>query len=680
MRPSFGLGIAGSIDRVVRRRLPRATTYFGTRDRLLSDWLGSTMPSKKKNRTESPSAPLADSVPGSQGPRVRSWILMGALALLVAAIYHPAMRYGFVDLDDDVYFIKNHMVSQGLTMAGVEWAFTTYAAANWHPLTWLSLMLDATLFGKDGFGPHLTNIVLHACNVLLVFALFRRMTGALWRSAFVAALFATHPMHVESVAWVSERKDVLSMFFGLLAIWHYARNQPAPRFLDHIMVALFMALSLMAKPMLVTLPFLLLLLDHWPLRRTSMPGLREWLHGSTVLKRFGRKLPLLVIAGASSVVTVIAQEAGGAIQRLETLTLGERLQNVAVAYAAYLRKVIAPVDLCAFYPLASTGIPIGRLLLSLTVLGLFTWGVIRLGRTRPYLLTGWLWYLGALVPVIGLVQVGSQAMADRYGYLPFLGLYVIIAWGLGDLVRRFPSARFGTILACCLSVFALAAVASKQVRYWKDSVSLFGRALAVTTNNALAEGNYGMAIGRLGRHDEAMHHLARALLLWPEFFDARYNLGVALATKGQYEDAIEQYRAALMIKPGRPEVHLNMATALGKTGRFDEALSHLDSVLVEEPENPAAHVNIGMIHLHRQQLPEAIMHLELAVKNDPRSVEALNNLGLALELAGRTNEAILRYRSALRMAPSFRQARQNLDRVERKQAFGDSAVQPAQAP
>lgn len=598
---------------------------------------------------------------GPQPSRTLPWLIALAVMIIVVVIYHPVIGYGFVDLDDNDYFAKNPNVLRGFTLEGVKWAFTTREAANWHPLTWLSLMLDATLYGRTGMGPHTTNLLLHCVNALLVFALFRKLTGTLWRSALVASLFAAHPIHVESVAWISERKDVLSMLFGLLAMLQYARNRESRRIIGHVLVALFMALSLMAKPMFVTLPFLLLLIDFWPLQRFGPIGsFNRMDFGRKVLE----KLPLLAISIASSIITVIAQRGGGAMHRLDNLSLTERIQNALVAYGAYIRKAIAPIDLCAYYPLPINGVAPSASLFALAVLVAISWLVLRWYRSHPFLLTGWLWFLGTLVPVIGIVQVGNQSMADRYAYLPFLGLYILFAWGLGAWAERHIWARAPIKVIAGIGLLLCIGAATKQVRYWKDSVSLFGRALEVTTDNTMAEGNYGMAVGRLGRHDEAIEHLTKALRLWPGFFDAHYNMGVALAAKGRTKEAIVHYREALALKPGTSEVHLNVATAYAKLGRFEEARMHLDSVLVVDPENAAAHVNAGMIHLHLQELPEAIAHLERAVRSDPKSSEAQNNLGLAYELGGRNAEAIAQYKTALRLAPNNAQARKNLDRTE----------------
>jgi protein O-mannosyl-transferase len=541
-----------------------------------------------------------------------------ALVALTLAGFGGVVGNGFVAYDDGVYVAANEHVRGGLRGGSIAWAITTTENSNWHPVTWISHMLDVQLFGLDAGKHHRTNLALHAANVAVLFWLLVRMTGALWRSAFVAALFAIHPLHVESVAWIAERKDVLSTFFWLLTIaawlW-WLSSKAAARYAA--VLALF-ALGLMTKPMLVTLPFTLLLLDYWPLKRTARPALLK------------EKAPLFAMAAASCVATVWAQRAGGAIRSLESFALSERLANALLSYAGYLGKTLWPVSLAVFYPYPHMGLGSPAVLASALVLAVVTVVALRFETTAPYVAFGWLWYLGTLVPVIGLVQVGEQSMADRYTYVPLIGIFVAIAWGLAELASRSRAARLLVTTAAACSIAGLFAATTIQVRTWADSVSLFTHALAVTKDN----------------------------------WTAHNNLGGVFSDQGKLDLAIAQFEETLRIRPAFAEGHYNLASALERSGRHDESIAQYLEALRLRPDYAEAHYNLANTQLHAGRLPEAIEHYESGLRLRPDDANAHNNLAIALNRSGRREEAIEHYREALRIRPDFEAAAANLRRLE----------------
>jgi tetratricopeptide (TPR) repeat protein len=534
----------------------------------------------------------------------RSVILCVLLTVATVGAYWQVCHCQFLNFDDPDYVTENFMVQRGFCLEGWRWAFSTGHASNWHPLTWLSHMLDCQLYGLNPAAHHATNLLFHTLNSLLLFGLLKQMTGAYWRSAFVAALFALHPIHVESVAWVSERKDVLSTFFGLLTIWVYAAygweskvhslkskvaggpaTQLATRSTQHVsrlafhvshlyfLALLLFACSLMSKPMLVTLPFVLLLLDYWPLGRLSLPFQRiETQHAtrnthpvtpqhspSPSLRLLLEKLPFLALSLASCVVTVLAQRSGGALSELTAASIGPRFANAVVSYLRYLRKILWPDDLAVWYPPASwrhwevSGAVF--ILLALTLLAL--WAAHR----RPYLTVGWLWFAGTLIPVIGLVQVGSQSMADRYAYIPSIGFFIAVSWSLCDLTRERVWRLVLSVAGACI-LLASAWLTALQVRYWQDSVSLFTRALAVTENDELAHERLGEALLREHKLGEAKAQFLSALRLAPRFAEAHYGLGLVLQAEDRPAETIAHWRIALQLKPGWPGFRNNFAWLL----------------------------------------------------------------------------------------------------------------------
>jgi tetratricopeptide (TPR) repeat protein len=565
------------------------------------------------------------------------------LTIAILSIFWQVQDHGFVNFDDDLYVTANPRVQAGLTVDNIVWAFTTTHASNWHPLTWLSHMVDCHLFGLNPGAHHFTNLLLHVANTLLLFLVFHRMTRAVWKSAFVAALFAVHPLHVESVAWVAERKDLLSTFFWLLTMGLYLRYVKRPGYTPYLLVFLSFSLGLMAKPMLVSLPFVLLLLDYWPLGRlefvpsslTTQPQTAKstvpWSRWSLILRLVLEKVPLLGLTTVSSIVTFLAQRSGGALESLNTSPLNVRLANAFVTYVRYMEKTIWPHDLAVFYPHSGRSLPVWQaagavlLLLSITVL------VLRTVRSHPYLTTGWLWYLGTLVPVIGIVQVGAHALADRYTYVPLIGLFIVMAWGLSDILAKWPHRRaaLATLTAGLLVAFMICS--RIQVRYWQNSTTLFQHTLNVTTNNWLAHNNMGNALARQGRLGEAANHYSQALEIKPNYPRAHNNLGIALAQHGKTDEAISHYAVALRIKPDFAAARYNLGNALAQQGKLENAIAHYMEALRTEPDFAEAHNNYAMVLAQQGKLDEAVSHFEEALRIKPDFQEARHNLAIALQ-------------------------------------------------
>jgi tetratricopeptide (TPR) repeat protein len=653
------------------------------------------MNSPKQDRLEN----IATSKPSELSKSTGSnGAIAGMCVLLVVAVllvFGQTLRHEFLNFDDDQYFYSNPQVQAGLTWNGVIWAFRTTDASNWHPLTWLSLMLDVELFGTGPAGPHLTNVLLHAANTVLLFLLLRRTTGAYWRSAFVAVLFGLHPLHVESVAWVAERKDVLSGLFFMLTLLMYARYVQGGAKSQgsgvrwwasrcYWLAVLFFALGLMSKPMLVTLPFVLLLLDYWPLGRvTSLRQASGRLASDQPSPGFGtagkwrvtrfripvpqlssfnhllvEKLPFLLLSTASCVVTVLAQQK--VVATIEWLPMPLRIGNALVTYITYLGQMFYPTGLAVFYPHPVESLPAWKIELGLVLVFGISVAVLACGRKHPYLLVGWLWYLGTLVPVIGLMQVGEQARADRYTYLPLIGVFVMLAWGAGETFERWRYRRQvlgagGFIVAAVLMVCA-----SIQTSHWRNSESLWKHTLACTSRNAFGHINLGNLFTDQGRTAEAIEHYQAALEIRPDFAEAHNNLGTALAAQGHAVEAIDQYLRALEIKPDFAMVHYNLGVALANQGRYTEAIQHYQRVLEIKPDFAESHNNLGSILDGQGRSLEAVEHFKRAVEIKPDFAEAHFNLGVVLTTQGQAAEAIEHYRQALKIKPDYAEAHYRL--------------------
>jgi len=568
-----------------------------------------------------------DVIMRSHGLKLSICLLLTVAAL---AAYWQLLDNNFIHLDDYEYVIENPHVNKGITKQGVRWAFSSFYANNWHPLTWLSHMLDCQLFGLNPGMHHLTNLLFHIGSSIMLFLAFARATGALWRSAFVAALFALHPLHVESVAWVAERKDVLSAFFWIMTIWAYILYLERKGVCRYLMVLLVFALGLMSKQMLVTLPFVLLLMDYWPLGRmdpgqwTAIPG--PGISQSGIFQLVREKIPLFALTAGGTVIAFLAQHRGGSVASLEALTLNSRVCNALVSYLAYMVNMIWPSDLAVYYP--HTGeYPLWQVAGAGLILFFLSLALLWWGRRLPYLAVGWLWYLGTLLPVIGLIQVGAQAMADRYTYIPLIGLFIIISWVIPDLLQKRKNYRIMLSLPAVIVLSALIICTWLQVRRWSDTITLFTHTLDVTADNWLAHNALGTALKKQGQLESAIAHYSEAIRLRPHYPDAHVNLGVALYSGNMLEQAVWHFSEAIRIEPEHDGAHDNLGVALARQGKTAEALDHLLKALSINPDNAKAH----------------------------------NNLGNTLAIMGRFDEAVRHFREALRINPDYENAKRNLD-------------------
>ena len=575
------------------------------------------------------------------------------LAAITFVVFGQTAGFRFVNYDDDKYVYDNPVVAQGLTFKGIVWAFTSIHASNWHPLTWLSHELDCQLYGLNPAGHHLTNVLLHTATVITLFLVLRQMTGVLWRSAFVAAVFAIHPLRAESVAWVAERKDVLSGLFFMLTIGAYVRYARRPwSAARYGLVVLLFAMGLMCKPMLVTLPLVLLLLDYWPLQRVGprkLPGL--------VLE----KLPLLALSAAACVATLLAQNR--AMQSNELYSLPLRCANALVTCMVYLGRMVWPAGLAVFYPYPQNGLPPWEVALAGTLLAGLSAVAWARRRKQPWMLVGWLWYLVMLLPVVGIIQVGDQAHADRYTYLPQIGIYVAVTWLAAEWGAKWHAGRlaFGSIMTAALAVFIVCAWI--QTGYWKNSENLWTHALGCTTRNYIAHGRLGDALRDEGRVDDAINHYQEALKIKPGAAEFRNNLGTALQQEGKVDEAIAQYQEALQIKPNEAEMRYNLGNALLQKGRVDEAAADYQKALQIKPDYAEAHNNLAIALFQKGRVDDAITHYEQALQIQPGFAEAHHNLALALSQKGRADEAIIHFQQALQIKPGYVDAHIDLGNV-----------------
>jgi tetratricopeptide (TPR) repeat protein len=589
-------------------------------------------------RRGQPAGSMSASQRLSPNAAVREALVAVALAALTLAVFAPACGNGFVNYDDEPYVTKNPHVQSGLSWSNSAWAFRSTEAANWHPLTWLSLQLDAQVYHLDPWGFHLTNVLWHTANTVLLFGVLRRMTGACWRSALVAALFAVHPLHVESVAWIAERKDVLSTLFGFLAMAAYVRYAARPGPGRYLVVAAAFLLALLAKPMLVTLPCILLLLDYWPLGRifpksapTGTVPPSSLSHRRALLE----KVPLFALAAASCSITLYAQHQGNAVHSLAALPIRVRVENALMAYVGYIGKMLWPANLAVFYPHPENTIPTWQVVGAVLLLLGITSAVLLLARPYPYLPVGWLWYLGTLVPVIGLVQVGSQALADRYTYIPLIGLFLILAWGLGDWSAAWSPVRWLVPSFATLVLLALGFWSWVQVDYWHDSRLLWSHTVLVTGDNALARYNLGMTLENEGDHTHAAEQFAWAVALNPNFADARFKLGFLLEQAGDRAGARREYEATLRANPQHAKAHNNLGVLLAREGDLDEAIRHLRDAARGDPANADVPFNLGLILTRQGNLEEAVQSFSAALALDPENARVINQKGVVLFVLGR---------------------------------------------
>jgi tetratricopeptide (TPR) repeat protein len=607
--------------------------------------------------------PLPESTVRAEGWDQR-WRVAGlclVLAAMTFAVFSQTLRHEFVNYDDDHYVYENPVVARGLTLKGIVWVFTHSDCSLYHPLTMLSLMADYQLYGLHAGGYHFTNLLLHTATVILLFLILRQMTGALWRSAFVAAVFAIHPLRVESVAWVAERKDVLSAFFFMLTLGAYARYVRKPDSLArYLVVAAAFVLALLSKPTVVTLPFVLLLLDYWPLRRFEQP---RKLSGLLL-----EKIPLLALAAWIGARTV--QAAGTALADNETISMPMRIGNALVSYAVHLRQIIWPEGLAVFYPRPEKGYSVGTMAFCFLLLALITGGVLAFRRKRPWLLTGWFWYLGVFAPMIGFVQLGAFAHADRMTLLPQIGIYVAVTWLVAEW--RVSRVVFGGLMAGVLAV--LMVCAWKQTTYWQNSEVLWTRALACTTGNFVAHLNLGKALQEKGRVDEAVVQFQKVLEIKPHFAQAHYDLGIVLCQKGRMDEGIAQFQLALQFNPAHGEAHNNLGNALLQKGRVDEAITQYQQALQLNPAYGEARNNLGNALCQKGRMDEGITLFQQALQLNPAYGEARNNLGNALLQKGRVDEAIAQFQQALQINPGYAEAHNNLGNALLQKGRVDEAI------
>jgi protein O-mannosyl-transferase len=632
-----------------------------------------------------PVAQLLEEVWRERQPLCLGLFLFG----LILWTFRPAVYGEFVCYDDPTYVTENAQVQHGLQWGSIKWAFSNSEGANWLPLTWLSHMLDCQIFGLKAWGHHLSSILLHALNTLLAFAVLRRMTGATGRSFVVALFFGLHPLRVESVAWVAERKDVLSTCFFLLTLGAYARYAEGRRgkgesrrknaecrmkqepqvghasrsiLASFLLAFIFFALGLLSKPMLVTLPFVLLLLDYWPLRRWPREG--PWALAA-------EKIPFFLAAGIVSVVTFVVQKHGGAVT--SALPFAARTANAVVAYCSYLGKLFWPVDLAVFYPLVDP-LPTAWVLLAGCLLLALSLLVLAFRRRFPFGLVGWLWFVGTLVPVIGLIQVGGQSMADRYSYIPSLGIMLAVVWGAHELTKGRAWQTVGACAAAAAGAFLCFALTRAQVRVWRDSESLFRHALLVTKDNYVAHNNLGTVLDKQGHREEAVEEFRHASQDKPDAPEAHKNLGAALSGQGRLEEAAAHLQEAIRLRPGYAEAHFNLGSVLQTQGRLAEAIRQYQQALRLNPRHADAQYNLGLALEQSGRPDEAAAAFQAAQRLQPTSPEACNNLGVALERNGRLDDAAAQYLAAIKLKPDYALAHFNLGAVRGQQGQLDQAI------
>jgi tetratricopeptide (TPR) repeat protein len=562
-----------------------------------------------------------------------AWIAV-CLLLLILAVYAPVRHFDYVNFDDPTYVTRNRHVTGGLTGDDLHWAFTGTAGANWFPLTWISMMADIQFFGMGAGPQHTTNVLIHAASALLLFWLLKRLTGESFPSAAVAFLFAVHPQHVESVAWVTERKDVLSALFWMLALLAYARYASHRGTGSYLLTLLFYCLGLLSKPMVITLPLILILLDIWPLRRIEAESLRAIFSRRNARTLIWEKLPFFAVAMVMSAVTYLVQTQAGAVRSLDALPLSLRLENAVNSGAVYIAKTLWPSRLAVFYPMHA-GPPAwhvmvsGLVLVGLTVLALLTLG------TRPYLAVGWFWYLITLLPVIGILQVGEQARADRYSYIPGIGLAIMLAWSAADASRRWPKSRPAWIAVCCAAGIALTVLTSKQLSYWENSTTLFRHANQVTEDNYIAHGCLGEALRAQGRFDEALAEYRTAIAINPQYVAALINYGAVLGLVGRTGEAIAPLRTAVRLQHDDVDAHNGLGLALALEGHLNEALEQFEIAVLLDPGSVEAHMSLGRTLGNLGRLDRAISEFSAVLRLQPDSVEARTNLQKATELRDR---------------------------------------------
>jgi len=623
----------------------------------------------------------------SQKLRPDIWVCL-FLVIIILGIYWQVRNHTFVNFDDSSYILNNAHVRAGLSFKGIAWAFSFPGFDYWHPMTWLSHMLDCHLYGLKAGMHHQISLILHILNSMLLFLVFKRMTGAIWRSAFVAAIFALHPMNVESVAWLAERKNVLSTFFWLLTMLSYIHYSKRPCVSRYMVMLFVFTLGLMSKPMLVTLPFVLLLMDYWPLCRINInhqKTIRS--HHTDFQKSFTlhlvlEKVPLLILSVVAIFLSSLAVHRLGIVISTASVPMQLRIKNALVSYVSYIIKMIWPHNLAVFYPYPQT-LPLWQVTGAGLLLICISFLVFRSVKSKPYLAVGWLWYVGTLFPLIGLFQAGLwPAVADRFTYVPFMGLFLIIAWGIPDLAVRwhYREIKLAIIVAALFSILAMTTYL--QVEYWKNGITLFKRALDVTYNNHIAHHKFGEALKLQNKPAAAAKHYSEALRIKPDFFATHLNLGILLRDEGKLNEARDTFTRASRLKPNRAEPFYELGITLEKQGNFDAAIRHYLKALLLKPEYAKSHNNLGIILARQKKDKEAIAHFYEAIRIDPDYVDGYFNLGIIYADQGNIEKAVLHYKKALDLNPNMAQALYNLSWIlasceNERYRDGEEAVQLA---
>ncbi len=591
----------------------------------------------------------------------------GVIAFLIAAIlvvYWQVGNHAFISLDDEGYITDNPMVRQGLSLSGLAWAFTTMHAGNWHPVTWISHMVDVQLFGLNPSGHHLENVALHAVNAVLLFLLLNKVTRRLWRSIVVAALFALHPLHVESVVWAAERKDVLSTLFMMISLHIYVGYVNKPNLMRYGLLSCAFALGLMSKPMLVTMPCILLLMDYWPLDRyaSCQTGTNPDPFVKTFLSLVCEKIPLFLLAVASGIVTIHAQYKGNALSTLANTSLVLRVGNAFVSYVNYLKKMFWPWDLAIFYPFPES-VPVWQPLCSAALLFAISYVVFRERRRHPYLIVGWAWFIITLLPVIGIIRVGLQSLADRYSYVPLTGVFVMLVWGVADTSKSWPARRSALALVTAAVLLASIAIARQQVSYWQSNTKLFIHALQSTRDNFVAHCALGRELTMQGRFEEALYHFSESERIAPWHDYGLMYQGICLYNLGRFNAAAVKFYDAIMQNPSSAPAYENLGITLAQLNKTEEAIENFRMALKLNPTSAVGHYNLGLALGKSGKAEEAITHYYWALKANPNYPECHNSLGEELVRVGRLDEAEAHFSNLLRISPDNKQAKLNLQRV-----------------
>jgi len=597
------------------------------------------------------------------------------LAVATLGLYWQTHSHKFIHYDDYAYITENPNVRDGFTWQGIKWACTKSYEAAWFPLTWFSHMLDCELFGIWPAGHHFTNVSIHILNTILLFIVLKYLTGAFWSSAIVAAIFALHPLRVESVAWAAERKDVLCTMFWILTMWAYAWYAKRPSIRRYLLTLGAFACGLLSKPMIVTLPFVLLLLDFWPLERFELS--KNLLKDSKKTRLIGwlllEKVPLIALSCVISVITFFVQQARGATTAIE-IALSDRVANAIVSYIGYIGKMLWPRGLAIIYPHQGDNLSMLKILFSAIVLLAASAAVIYFSRRKKYLLVGWFWYLGTLVPVIGIIQISVQSMADRFTYIPMIGLYIMLAWTLADVACKVRWAKKFLICAVAAALAALSACTWNYLRYWKDSVCVFERALAVTGDNFYARNNYGLALLHADRTEEAVRHFEIANKLHPDEAGLLCNLASALKDLGRGQEALPHLQKSLQLNPDSAEMHNNMGNLLAELGKTNEAITHYRTALTLDPAFTTAHLNLADFLAKQNKIVEAVQHYRKIIELQPESIIAHGKLGLLLAKLNRIDEAIKEFQIVLTYRPDDAEMHRNIAFLYKKQGNITQAI------